>query len=470
MNPSRAAVLAAMLAALPWAAAQADAERLEADLRARFAAAPGELTIGELSDGLLGGDATAENLSFVEDDGSRVRVARYVVEGDYDAPDAVVMEGVRLEGGGREAGMFSVERLRLEKPSGPLPWPEGRWNGADLDAEALTAEGLRLELESAPVTSADGKKVLGGQASPHGWLTIERLQASELSPQAIGHLEANGIAGHGEGLDEMGVADLTLASLELDGMRRLADDGEGPSLDGLRLEALSIESDRLVADLESLSVDGNLRDGEGGARFEALDLDLTRMIERAPAAQRTQLRLASNVLTGGSGQLRLDGEFDGGWEALGRKSLLTGEGMVTADDAFRWRFDTELPVRLPEGVDPQAYLSTMTDPSDMTLLGGRIETTLSELGLFARLPAVMAASRGIGEAEALEQARTQAKGFGTMLGPRVGRLLNGLVDMMEGQASELTVRLTLPAASDARTLTADPLGLPSKLSMEVETR
>lgn len=466
--PSRAAALAAVLAALPCGLAQADAERLEADLRERFAAA-GEFSIGEVSDSLLGGETRAEDLSLVDADGSRLDVARYVVEGDYDDPEAVIMEGLRLERTGRDPGVLTADRLRLDGPGGPLPWSERALRDGGLEAEALSAEGLRLELAAIPLTSADGKKMVGGRAGS-GWLSAERLQASDLSAQAIGHLEASGIEGHGDGMDDVGPGDFSLASLSLDGLRHLQDDGQEPTLDRLELNDLSIRAERLVADLARLSVDGDMHDGEGSMRLESLELDLARMIELAPAEERTRLRMVSNVLTGGSGQLRMDAEFDGRWEALGQKSLLTGDGTITAADAFRWAFDTELPVRLPEGVEPAAYLAEMQDLSGVTLLGGRIETTLGELGLFERMPAVMAASRGVGEAEFLDQARVQAKGFGTMFGPEIGAVLDGLVDMMAGQASELTVSLTLPPESDADTLAADPLGLPSQLSMQVETR
>ncbi|GEK72182.1 MULTISPECIES: hypothetical protein [Halomonas] len=467
--PSRGAVLAAFLAVLPCGLAQADAERLEADLRERFAAA-GEFSIGEVSDSLLGGETRAEDLSLVDVDGSRLDVARYVVEGDYEDPEAIVMEGLRLERTGRDAGVLTADRLRLDGPGGPLPWHEGRLGDAAFEADALSAEGLRLALESGLITSADGKKTLSPQVSTSGWLTAQRLEAEGLTATGVGRLEMSGIEGHAERLEDLGAGDLTLASLSLEGLSHPPGDPEAATLDRFELNDMSIVADHLVADLARLSVDGDMHDGEGRARLEALELDLARMIELAPAEERTRLRLASNVLTGGSGQLRLDAEFDGRWEALGQKSLLSGDGTITAADAFRWAFDSELPVRLPEGVEPAAYLAEMTDLSGVTLLGGRIETTLGDLGLFGRVPAVMAASRGVSEAEFLDQARTQARGFGTMLGPEFGQLLDGLVDMMAGRASEVTVALTLPPESDADVLAADPLGLPSKLSMAVETR
>ncbi len=82
------------------------------------------------------------------------------------------------------------------------------------------------------------------------------------------------------------------------------------------------------------------------------------MIELAPAEKRTRLRMMSNVLTGGSGQLSLDAAFDGQWEALDdTRAMLLGKSRVTADDAFRWTFDSETPARLPEGADPASYFA-----------------------------------------------------------------------------------------------------------------
>ncbi|XKE44675.1 hypothetical protein LG302_15050 [Halomonas organivorans] len=465
---TRAAALAAMLA-LP-AGALADAERLEADLRARFAGTPGEFTLGEVSDSLLGGRTTAEDLSFVEPGGERVSVARYVVEGDYDAPDAVILEALSVETRGEDAGRITAERVRVAEPEGPLLWGEGRSLEEAFVAAELTIDGLAMEGEGGGIASADGKKVQPAPAASRGRVTVEHLQAVDLSRRAVGRLEMSGIAGEAEGVEDIGAGRFSLAALRIEGLRQLDGEGEDATLDRLEMNDLSIEADRLVAELASLSVDGDMTDGEGGLRLESLELDLARMIEMAPPAERTQLRMASNVLTGGSGRLTLDAAFDGSWEALGAKALLAGESRISAGDAFRWDLDVELPVRLPDGVEPSTYLARMDDLEGVTLLGGEIETTLTDLGLFGRMPAVMAASRGIGEAQFLEQARTQAKGFGTMLGPEFGAILDGLVDMMEGQASELMVHLTLPAESGVDSLAADPLALPSKLSMRVETR
>lgn len=57
-----------------------------------------------------------------------------------------------------------------------------------------------------------------------------------------------------------------------------------------------------------------------------------------------------------------------------------------------------------------------------------------------------------------------------MFGPQVQAVLTGLVALMEGSAEELEVSVTLPGESRLESLADDPLALPDRLDMRVETR
>ncbi len=57
-----------------------------------------------------------------------------------------------------------------------------------------------------------------------------------------------------------------------------------------------------------------------------------------------------------------------------------------------------------------------------------------------------------------------------MFGPQVRELLNGLVDLMAGGAEELVVTLELPAEERLESFAEDPLVLPERFAMQVETR
>jgi hypothetical protein len=180
--------------------------------------------------------------------------------------------------------------------------------------------------------------------------------------------------------------------------------------------------------------------------------------------------MVSNVLTDGSGDLRLDAAFTGNWAEEGDHSLLTSDSHLTIAEALRLAIDINLPVLLPAGTEPADIFTDDSLLQASSLLGGDIQINLNNQGLFGRLLILGAAMEGISEAQYLNQARTQAQGFGMMFGPEIQAIFTGLVEMMAGTASELAIGITLPAESNLETYTGDPLALPDKLSLQVETR
>ncbi len=444
--------------------ALADAERLEADLRAMFGGY-GSVQVGEVSTPLLRSGATAEGFVFEAEDGERLFIDRYVVRGDYDSPDEVTLEGVRIEDALTELVLMSAERIVLGEPSRAV-FP--------LD-DSLAPEGFRLASLTideivVDLVSEIARDLFFGTpfSASEGRLTIESLRGESLAHDAIGMLEITGVAGAGENLDELGSGAFTLASLRLEGLSGL--DGGEEQLDSLVMRDFAVESDRLVGSLSQLEIDGDFSDGEGGLRLEDFSIDLAKMIDMAPEEERTQLRMVSNVLTDGSGTLRLDAAFLGNWEEGSDHSRIHSDSHIIAHDALRLLFDIDLPLALPEGTEPVDVFADSDLLEHATLLGGDIRLIIGDEGLFGRLATLGAAMEGVTEAQYLEQARTQAQGFGMMFGPQVQSILMGLVELLEGNASELEIAVGLPAESNLATYTGDPLGLPDKLSFKVETR
>ncbi|MBS9402899.1 hypothetical protein KG088_04590 [Halomonas sp. TRM85114] len=447
--------------------ALADAQRLEADLRALFADR-GELEIGDVSEAAVRDRISAEAIRFESESGERLLLERYEVRGNYDSPDSVHLEGLSVLDELTQLPLLEAERIVMEQPSRAVfPFHES------LHSDEVSVGELQVDNLSADMSTEAARRYLddGLDAQGSGRLEIESLHGVELTPSTIGRLELSGIAGHGDGGDGLGTGRFTVASLVMEGLAGLDQEGE-ERFESLELRELDVESDHLVASLERLLADGSVAQG-GEMRLDALALDLARMIELAPAEERTRLRMVSNVLTDGSGELLMDALFSGHWETDNGETLLLSDSHIDVDNAFRWNLDVDLPVRLPEGVEPERYLAGiegLDDLEGLTILGGEITNVLSNQGLFGRLAPIMAATQGVSEADFIAQARTQAQGFGMMLGPEIGAVLTGLVDMMDGRASELEIRLTLPPDSEIDALSADPLGLPSKLSMQVETR
>ncbi|MDN3521857.1 hypothetical protein [Halomonas ramblicola] len=452
------------LSTLIAAPALGDAERLERDLRAFFAD-EGELTIGEVSDALLRSRVTAEALRFDAAEGDRLLIDRYRVSGDYERPEEVTLEGVRLEDGLTELLLLGIDRLVLGEPGWAVP-PGDDEGLAAMRLGSLAAEGLVIEHGAELAEGVGAEDALG-----EGRLAVGRLRGETLSREAIGRLELHELSGTGLPLEEMGEGDFTLDRLLLEDLEGLDREDE-QRLGRLELEALEIlvEGSRLLA-LEALGLDGDLGDGEAGLRLEALDLELTRLIELSPEEERTQMRMASNVLTDGSGQLRLDAVVDARWEEQDDETgRLLSESQLSFRDALRLDLDVEGLLALPEGMTHADLVDGERLLEQASLNGGLLILKLSDQGLFGRLATLGAAMEGVSEAQYLEQARTQAQGFGMMFGPQVEALLAGLVSLMEGSASELEVTLDLPAEKNLQRFADDPLALPDRLAMQVETR
>ncbi|NIC06767.1 hypothetical protein [Billgrantia bachuensis] len=445
--------------------AAADAERLEADLRALFGEG-GTLSLGEVSSAMLRSRTTAEDIVFEAEEGERLLIERYIVSGDYDAPDEVTLEGIRIEDSLTELTLMSVDRLVLGEPSRAVFPLHAELAPEEVSVASLAVDGIVLELASELAEELFFDTPL---QKGQGRMTIERVRGESLTHDAIGMLELTGIDGVAEELDEIGSGSFSLASLRLEGLTGIDTEGE-EKLASLLLSDLAVESRELVGSLALLDIDGDFDDGKGGMRLERLHVDLARMIELAPEEERTQLRMASNVLTDGSGELRLDAAFLGSWQEKGEHSVLVSDSQIDVQDALRLLLDINLPVQLPSGVTPADAFADTEWLERATLLGGDMRLSLSDQGLFARLATLGAAMEGITEAQYIEQARTQAQGLGMMFGPEAQAVLLGLVELLEGSAEELEVRANLPAESTVASYKADPLGLPEKLNIKVETR
>lgn len=456
--------LAAVMLVAPNLAA-ADAKRLEADLRAMFGA-HGTLAIGDVSSALLRSRLSAHDIRFETPEGERLLIDRYVVSGDYDRPDEVTLEGLRLEDALTDFTLMSAERIVLGEPSRAVFALDDALAAEAVRIGSLAIDGIALDLGSELADDLFyATPLYGGQ----GRLTVDSVRGKSLSGAAIELFEVAGVAGTLSEVDELGSASFTLESLRIEGLTGLDSDGD-EQLARLELRGLDLLTDALAASLARLDMDGDFSDGKGGVQVESLFLDLARMIALAPEEERTQLRMISNVLTDGSGELRLDAAFLANWQAQGEHGVLVSDSQLSVRDALRLAFDVRLPLVLPDGVAPADLFADLEWLEAATLLGGDLRLNLADGGLFTRLATLGAAFEGVTEAQYIEQARTQAQGFGMMFGPEVRELLLGLVSLLEGSAEELELRLTLPPESQLASWLDDPLGLPARLQVSVETR
>lgn len=461
--------------------ASADSARLESDLRALFAESEGELTIGDLSDSLFGGSSTAKDVVYRQPSGETLRMDSYVVEGDYDSPKKVVIDGLTVGAQDAEASVLSATKLTVSKPAEAVIDVERLAEGELLyTADSLVAEELAFVVnEQSAGVGTQFRELL---ADFVGRVELDRLELRQLTEDSVDGVTLVGLSGEFDKLQDLGAGSFSLESLIMDGIAIANPQAYGqgdigeldsiPSLKAMELANLEIDSDALVASIEGVVSDQDWDDGQTSTTVTNMVIDLGRMIELMPADERTQARMFANLLTGGTNVVTLNAEGSGVLEekADGKADYLT-QGSLELRDALR--LDAKLGALLlpPENVEAADYV-TQIEQGNLELLdfeSGKARLGIVNQGLFERIPSVAATAQGISEADFLAQARTQAKGMGNMFGPQAAAVLGGLVDMLEGKASQMGVSVTLPSYGELQTSIDDPLGLPERLSMKVDT-
>lgn len=461
--------------------ASADSEQLEAGLRAMFADDGGELTIDKVSDSLFGGSSTAEGLVYTEPSAGTLRIDRYVVDGDFDSPDKITIDGMTFSTEGGEASALSAAKLTIEKPDRAVIDPSLVADGdLDFSAESMLFDKLTLVVNEQTVGSdTDFREMLEDFV---GQMKLNSLEFRQVTQDGFDGLTLEGLSAEFDKLQQLGAGKASLEKLMMNGISvpdiesasafSMDDMEEVPSISDMTLKALDIDTEGLVASLESMTSDQDWGDGQTGTSINNLVVDLGRIIELMPADERTNARMVSNVLTGGGNVLTLNAEGSGSLEELpDGKADYQVEGKIKLADALSLDSMVGLMLLTPEGMETADYVMQI-EQGNFDLLdfeSGKAHLELVNQGLFNRIPAVAATVQGISESEFLEQARTQAKGMGNMVGPQVSEVLLGLVNLMDGKANQMKVSVTLPSMQELEANAEDPLGLPDKLSMKVET-
>ncbi|WP_027967425.1 hypothetical protein [Halomonas halocynthiae] len=472
--------VALSVALLAFAAqANASSEQLEAGLRAMFANDAGELTIDNVSDSLFGGSSTAEGLVYVEPSVGTLRIDSYVVNGDFDSPDDVVIEGITFSAEGSETDALSADKLTLNRPDRAVVDPVEVLKGEmDFSAESVLLNALTVAInEQSAGSDADFIELLEDFT---GKVALKRLEFRQVSQERVDGVTLEGMSSEFDEFQQLGAGSMSLDKLMMNGLNVAGmqtisegdlDELAAPLITEMTLNGFEIDAEGLAASLESMVSDQDWSNGETGTTVSNLVIDLGRVIEWVPADERTEVRMVSNILTGGSNILTLNAEGSGSLEELsdGRADYQV-KSDVRLDDALSLKSMVGLVLLTPEGMSAADQVMQI-EQGNLELLdfeSGKAHLGLVNQGLFNRLPAVAATVEGISEAEFIQQTRTQAKGMGNVLGPQVSELMVGLVDMMEGKASQVDVSVTLPSFKSLETSIDDPLGLPDKLSMKVE--
>lgn len=444
-------------------AVSASPQQLEADLRERLAGENSRLTFSRIYQDGAQQRYIAEDVEVTHTNGDVLSIERYNVEGDYDRPDNVSIDGIALSEAGGAEPLLNIASLMLPEPRHAVP-SENDLELSEFAFNAMTARDITLRLDG----TVGEELAREFSSSPlEGLVHIETLTLEELSSSALGLLELQGLSVDLKELESDIAAMLTLDNLLIEQLIGLDNPGT-ERVEHAELNGFSLAGEDWSILLERLWVEGSSYIGDAG--FEGADFDIAGLINLVPPAERQELQSLSNVMTGGTGQLSAEGRSHSRWEEVGEMNHLLAEGVFTFSGAAEIAYTMNLPITLPKGVTPEQARQNPELFETATLKGGEVVIAYTDEGMLPRLTTEIAAREGMTEDRAIAQAWAQAQQLGPLMGQQVTKLLSGLVDIMAGNAQALTVNVALPNPFTFEQFLMNPMGSTERLRFTFELK
>lgn len=460
-NPRRLTI--GLSALLLSSAVSASPQQLEADLRERLAGENSRLTFSRIYQDGAQQRYIAEDVEVTHTNGDVLSIERYSVEGDYERPDSVSIDGISVSEAGSSEPLLSIASLMLPEPRHAV-LSERDLDLSEFSFNAMTARDITLRLDGAV-----GEELARefSRSPLEGLVHIEMLTLEKLSSIALGLLELQGLSVDLKELESGITAMLTLDNLLIEQLIGIDDPG-AERVEHAELNGFSLAGDDWSILLDRLWVDGSSYIGDAG--FEGADFDIAGLINLVPPAEHQELQSLSNVMTGGTGKLRAEGHSHSRWEEEGAMNHLLSEGLLTFNGAAEIAYSMNLPITLPKGVTPEQATQNPELFETATLNGGEVIIAYSDEGMLPRLTTEIAAREGMTEDQAIAQAWAQAQQLGPLMGQQVTKLLSGLVDIMAGNAQALTVNVALPNPFTFEQFLMNPMGSAERLRFTFELK
>ncbi|ALM51654.1 hypothetical protein [Halomonas huangheensis] len=454
----------------------ADTQRLEEDL-AHWSDA-GHVRVGEVrqvADDL----SRASNISIVENSDTRLQVEQYDVEGDYDAPDRVVMSGLVLTA---PDVRMEVGRLVIDEPSKAvweLDHPELELSAANIVAQDVTL--------ATRVSGADMRAYSGDPAPPQRiTMEVDAIEALALDVSSehgsLGSLTLKGLSSTMSGLDGWRLA---LESLALSDFSWGAPRG-ALLVGGMTLAELAVNKDDVqVAGITRLTSTSEIT-AERLTSHSVLDeafVDFNQLIGLVPIEDRSAIRMVTNVMTGDSERFTMSGEGAGVIEARGASLLAHSDSHLDIPGSFGLTLDYEFPLALSKGqtaeelftrfADYSLVLDPLEELGDFWLpvkpLGGHLSVVYHNQGMIDRLMSVAAVTMGQSRSELLASMSAeleQGEQRRSLTSPQV---VGSVLKLLAGEASTLRLDLELPPSVAIHKLVNNPEGVVEHLVVTAST-
>ncbi|MBT2800988.1 hypothetical protein J7J49_06610 [Halomonas sp. ISL-56] len=431
----------------------ASPEQLEADFRERMIGEDDRLTFSRIYEDSEQQRYIAEDIAITHANGDVITLERYSVEGAYEHPDQVVMESIVFREVGQADPLLSIATLVLPQPSRAVFSAEDFDQAVEsVSFNAVTASDIMLRMDDGAAESALTEM---SHTPVKGYIHIDDFTLEGLNRSALELLNIEGISAEFKYLESGITSELALTNLRIEQLVGLDNPG-AESVEHAELNGFSLTGDDWRVLLDKLWVNGSNHTGDAG--FEGAYFDVAELIRLAPPDDREAIQSLSNVLTGGTGQLRAEGRNHSRWEEADEGNRLISEGFLTLSGAAGFEFTMDLPITLPKGVTIEQATQNPALLELATLHGGDVVVAYSDEGLLPRIATEMASQQGIPEERVISQIAAQAQQFGQLLGPQVSKLMTGMVDIMAGYSQQLTVNVAFPNPFMLNQFIMNPMG------------
>ncbi|RUR27764.1 hypothetical protein ELY33_14270 [Vreelandella andesensis] len=442
-------------------AVSASPQQLEADLRERLSDEASTFTVAQVYE--QSETFIAEDLAITYANGDVLTIERYLVEGDYHRPDNVLINGMAVSETGSSLPFFSISAIELPSAAQAVPSIDEmsaafvvlnamKPRDVALSRQGEVADEFFSELDSPPF---------------EGQLHIEALTLEDVSSNAIGLFDMQGVSAELNDV-ERGISSVfSLANLRIEQLTGIDTPGE-ERVEHAALSGLNLSGDGWSIALDNAWVEGNSYVGNAG--FEGALFDIGGLLPLLPLEERQEFETFNQILTGGSGQFQAEGRSHSRWEEEKETDRLVSDGYLRLSGAAGIEYTLDIPITLPKNVSIEQAMQQPALFESATLHGGDVVVAYSDEGLLPRLATEMAAKENITEAQAISRALGQARELEPLLGAQITKLMTGLVDIMAGHSHALTVNVALPNPFTFNQFMINPMGHTERFTFTFELK
>lgn len=441
----------AVFCALP---ALASPERLAADLRTNWGEV-GEVSIGSV-EAIGENQVRANDIRVVMDDGETWHIDQYDVEGDYDSPERVVIHGFTWDEIEIETDELYQASMRqfvgetiMENPPHAV---QNNTQPFDVPRLVMRNTSLVISIED-PGSSEPGTELLldVAESDYHDISTVGLTMDNMVSAE---NMEISGVALYASEASWQ----VRIDELQSKGYRHDFSNPDDFQLDmpvDIK-DLVFVLGEKELGRVASVVVDATRDNGNTQLSLEGMKIDMAALIATTGATEvSTLLRMFNNAVNGGRDQLAMSFSLGESWQDKGSYTQVLVTMATEIVDSVALSVSTDYSLTMAAGTSLADYglldLLELQAPPEMNFYpeaGGALSMELEDRGgLKGIIILVSAAMWEMSHDQLAQQLQQQAVALGITEETPLGEFVDGLVQVVEGSATELGLDIMLARGS-----------------------